>query len=327
MKKRILSGIQPSGNPHLGNYFGAMKNHIEMQDEYESFIFIADYHALTTVKDAEKMRNSTLHLVLDYLALGLDPKKTVFFRQSDIPTHTELKWFFECIIHHGLLDRAHAWKDALAKGKKDPTVGLFTYPVLMAADILLYSPDLVPVGKDQKQHVEIARDIAGKFNNTFGKTFKFPEAYIPQESALIKGTDGEKMSKSYGNVIEIFADEKTLKKQVMSIQTDSTPLEAPKNPETCNVFYLYKLFASNTEIQDLAKKYKAGGFGFGDAKKILLAKILKFFAPYRKKRIELENNLDYINEVLEDGAKRASKVSGELMKKVKENIGYTKKFV
>ena len=325
--KRILSGVQPSGNPHIGNYFGAMKNHIDMQENFKSFIFIADYHALTTVKDAKKMKESTLHLILDYLALGLNPEKTVFFRQSDIPAHAELKWFFECIIHHGLLDRAHAWKDALAKGKKDPTVGLFTYPVLMAADILLYSPDLVPVGRDQKQHVEIARDIAGKFNNIFGETFKLPEAYIPEESALIKGTDGEKMSKSYGNVIEIFADEKTLKKQVMSIQTDSTALEDSKDPENCNVFYIYKLFASNEEIQNLAAKYKAGGFGFGEAKKILLAKILEYFAPYRKKRIELEKNLDYINEVLEKGAKQASEVSGELMKKVKENIGYTKKFV
>ncbi|MBU1445872.1 tryptophan--tRNA ligase [Patescibacteria group bacterium] len=325
--KRILSGVQPSGNPHLGNYFGAMKNHIEMQNDYESFIFIADYHALTTVKDANKMRESTLHLILDYLALGLDPSKTVFFRQSDIAAHAELKWFFECIIHHGLLDRAHAWKDALEKGKKDPTVGLFTYPVLMAADILLYSPDLVPVGKDQKQHVEIARDIAIKFNNIFGETFKLPEAYIPEESALIKGTDGEKMSKSYGNVIEIFADEQTLKKQVMSIKTDSTALEDPKNPDSCNVFYLYKLFASNEEIHDLSEKYKSGGFGFGDAKKLLLAKILEYFAPYREKRIELEKNLDYINEVLELGAEKAKKVSGELMDQVKERIGYTKKFV
>lgn len=325
--KRILSGVQPSGKPHLGNYFGAMRHHIEMQDKYESFIFIADYHALTTVKDPEKMKNSTLHLVLDYLALGLDPEKTVFFKQSDIYEHTQLKWILDCVTPHGLLERAHAWKDALAKGKKEPTAGLFGYPVLMAADILLYRPDLVPVGKDQKQHVEIARDIAVKFNNTFGETLKLPEPYIPEQSAAIKGTDGQKMSKSYGNVIEIFADEKTLKKQVMSIQTDSTPLEKPKDTNTCNVFYLYTLFADKSEAEDLKKKYEAGGFGYGDAKKALLEKILDYFGPYRKKRIELENNLDYINKVLEDGARKAREESEKMMDKVKKAVGYVNNFV
>lgn len=324
--KRVLSGVQPSGNPHLGNYFGAMKNHIEMQDKYECFIFIADYHALTTVRDPEKMKKMTLHLVLDYLALGLDPKKTVFFKQSDVYEHAQLKWILDCVTPHGLLERAHAWKDALAKGKKEPTAGLLNYPVLMAADILLYQPDLVPVGKDQKQHVEIARDIATKFNNTFGQVFKLPEPYIPKEVELIKGTDGQKMSKSYGNVIEIFADEATLKKQVMGIQTDSTPLEEPKNPETCNVFYLYSLFATEEEKTDLAAKYKAGGFGFGDAKKLLLSKILKYFAENCKKRIELSSNLDYINKVLEEGAKKATQEAEKTMDKVRSAIGYVKKF-
>lgn len=324
--KRILSGVQPSGNPHLGNYFGAMKHHIEMQSKYESFIFIADYHALTTVRDPEKMKTSTLHLVLDYLALGLDPEKTVFFRQSDIYEHTQLKWILDCVTPHGLLDRAHAWKDSLAKGKKEPTAGLFGYPVLMAADILLYSPDLVPVGKDQKQHVEIARDIATKFNNTFGETFKLPEPYIPEESALIKGTDGQKMSKSYGNVVEIFADEKALKKQVMSIQTDSTPLEQPKDASTCNVFYLYSLLANNKEIADLKSKYEAGGFGYGDAKKVLLEKLMEFFGPYREKRIELANNLDYIDKVLEDGERKAREESEKMMDKVRKAVGYVNKF-
>lgn len=325
--KRILSGVQPSGNPHLGNYFGAMKHHIEMQDKYESYIFIADYHALTTVKDPEKMKTSTLHLVLDYLALGLDPEKTVFFKQSDIYEHTQLKWILDCITPHGLLERAHAWKDALAKGTKEPTAGLFGYPVLMAADILLYSPDLVPVGKDQKQHVEIARDIATKFNNIFGETFKLPEPYIPEDSALIKGTDGQKMSKSYGNVIEIFADDKELKKQVMSIQTDSTPLEEPKDPNTCNVFYLYTLFANESEIADLKKKYEAGGFGYGEAKKALLEKLMDYFGPYRKKRIELANNLDYINKVLKDGAQKAREESEKMMQKVRKAVGYVNNFV
>jgi len=325
--KRILSGVQPSGNPHLGNYFGAMKHHIEMQDQYESYIFIADYHALTTVRDPKKMKISTLHLVLDYLALGLDPNKTVFFRQSDVYEHTQLKWILDCITPHGLLERAHAWKDALAKGKKEPTAGLFGYPVLMAADILLYSPDLVPVGKDQKQHVEITRDIALKFNNIFGDTFKLPEPYIPETSALIKGTDGQKMSKSYGNVIEIFADEKTLRKQVMSIQTDSTPLENPKDTATCNVFYLYSLLANDNEITDLKGKYEAGGFGYGDAKKMLFEKLMDFFGQYRKKRIELENNLDYINEVLEEGARKARKESEKMMDRVRKAVGYVNNFV
>jgi len=324
--KRILSGVQPSGNPHLGNYFGAMKHHIEMQDQYESYIFIADYHALTTVRDPNKMRSSTLSLILDYLALGLNPQKTTFFRQSDVYEHTQLMWILDCITPHGLLERAHAWKDALAKGKKEPTAGLFGYPVLMAADILLYSPDLVPVGKDQKQHVEIARDIAVKFNNIFENIFKLPEAYIPKESALIKGTDGQKMSKSYGNVIEIFADERTLKKQVMSIQTDSTPLEEPKNPDACNVFYLYSLFATKKEIEELKTKYKNGGFGYGNAKQILFEKLMEFFTPYRKKRIELENNLDYIDKVLKDGAQKAREESEKMMDKVRKAVGYINKF-
>jgi len=324
--KRILSGIQPSGSPHLGNYFGAMKHHIEMQNKFEAYIFIADLHALTTVREPEKMKAMTLDMVLDYLALGLDPDKTVFFRQSDLPEHTYLKWIFDCITPHGLLERAHAWKDALAKGKKEPTAGLFNYPVLMAADILLYSPDLVPVGKDQKQHVEIARDIAIKFNTIYGETFKLPEPYIPQDSATIKGTDGEKMSKSYGNVIEMFADEPVLKKQVMGIQTDSTPLEEPKDPAKCNVFYLYSLFASDTERKDLEKKYKSGGFGYGDAKKLLLAKILDYFGPFRKKRIELSKNLDYIDKVLEDGAKKAKNESGKMLEKVRKKIGLVNKF-
>ncbi|MCD6109585.1 tryptophan--tRNA ligase [bacterium] len=324
--KRILSGVQPSGNPHLGNYFGAMKHHIEMQDQYESYIFIADYHALTTVRDPEKMKTSTLHLVLDYLALGLDPEKTVFFRQSDVYEHTQLMWILDCITPHGFLERAHAWKDALAKGKKEPTAGLFGYPVLMAADILLYSPDLVPVGKDQKQHVEIARDIAGKFNNTFEEVFKLPEPYIPESSALIKGTDGQKMSKSYGNVIEIFADEKKLRKQIMSIQTNSTALEDPKDPSTCNVFYLYSMFANKQEIDDLRNKYKTGGYGYGSAKKLLLEKIIEFFKPYRKKRIELANNLDYIDKVLKDGARKAREKSEKMMEKVRKAVGYVNNF-
>jgi len=273
-----------------------------------------------------KLKEMTQDLVLDYLALGLDPDKTVFYRQSDLPEHANLMWILNCITPHGILERAHAWKDSLAKGKKEATAGLFTYPVLMAADILLYSPDLVPVGKDQKQHVEIARDIAVKFNSIYGETFKLPEPYIPEESATIKGTDGEKMSKSYGNVIEMFADDATLKKQVMSIRTDSTPLEQPKDPTKCNVFYLYTLFASAEEKKELENKYKTGGFGYGDAKKLLLQKITDYFNPFRKKRIELSENLDYIDVVLEKGAIKARKESDKMMELVKKKIGIVKKF-
>jgi tryptophanyl-tRNA synthetase len=320
--KTILSGIQPSGTPHLGNYLGAMKNHIEMQEKYACRIFIADLHALTTVRDAKKLRELTLEVAIDYLALGLDPKKTVFFRQSDVSEHTELAWILSCITSFGLLERAHAYKDAVAKGMKEPTVGLFTYPVLMAADILLYKPDLVPVGKDQKQHIEIARDLAIKFNHTFGEVFSLPEEYIPEEAGTIIGTDGEhKMSKSYGNTIDIFAEESVLKKQIMGIKTDSTPVEAPKDPEKCHVYKLYAYFATQTEKDDLASKYRGGGFGYGEAKKLLLTKILEYFEPYRKKRIELQKNLSYIGEVLEEGAKKARRLAGETMTQVKEKTG------
>lgn len=326
MKKRILSGVQPSGNPHLGNYLGAMKNHIAMQDQYESFIFIADLHALTTVRDAKKLHDLTIELALDYLALGLDPKKTVFFRQSDIADHSELGWIFSCITPMGLLERAHAYKDAIAKGTKAATAGLFTYPVLMAADILLYSPDLVPVGKDQKQHIEIARDIAIKFNETFGETFKLPEPYIPEEVATIIGTDGEhKMSKSYGNIIEIFADDATLKKQVMGIKTDSAAVEEPKDPAKSSIYKLYCHFANSTEQKVLADKFKKGGMGYGDAKKILLNKLLDYFGPAREKRIELQKDLSYVKSVLKEGAERAQKEATKMMAKVREKTGLSLK--
>jgi tryptophanyl-tRNA synthetase len=321
-KKIVLSGIQPSGKPHLGNYLGAIKNHIAMQDTYDCRIFIADLHALTTVRDASKLHQMSREVAIDYLALGLDPDKAVFFRQSDVPEHSELAWIFSCITPFGLLERAHAYKDAVAKGMKEPTAGLFTYPILMAADILLYQPDLVPVGKDQKQHIEIARDIAIKFNSTFKETFKLPEPYIPEETAYIVGTDGEhKMSKSYGNVIEFFADEKDLKKQVMGIKTDSTPVEDPKDPDTSAIFKLYSYFAQEEEINELRTKFEAGGFGYGDAKKVLLEKLLDYFAPFRKKRIELLENLSYVDDVLMEGAKRAQGLARGTMDKVRKNIG------
>lgn len=322
MKKRVLSGIQPSGKPHLGNYLGALKQHIDMQDDFECYLFIADLHALTTVRDAVAMRRQTLDLAISYLALGLDPEKTVFFKQSDLPEHAELCWIFDAITKMPFIERAHAWKDAQAKGKKEVTVGLFNYPVLQAADILLYQPDLVPVGQDQKQHIEMTRDIAQNFNNIFGEVFKLPDPEIKEEVAIVPGTDGQKMSKSYGNTIEIFADDATLKKQVMGIVTDSTPLEDPKDPDTCNVFKLYKLMASPQESEELAKKYRAGGMGFGEAKKLLLEKILDHFAAARQKYLELSKNEEYVWQVLEDGAQRAKRVASATLNAAKVKIGY-----
>jgi tryptophanyl-tRNA synthetase len=319
--KRVLSGIQPSGQPHLGNFWGAMQRHVNHQEEYESFIFLANYHALTTVRDGNQLRKLTQDLAIDYLAIGLDPNKTTLFRQSDVPEHTELMWILSCITSMGLLERCHAWKDAQSKGKKDITAGLFNYPVLMAADILIYNPDLVPVGKDQKQHVEVARDIANTFNHHFGETFKMPEPVIPENVATIPGTDGQKMSKSYGNTIALFGSDAQLKKEVMGIVTDSTPVEAPKNPDTCNVFKLYKQVASAEEAQSLAERYKEGGLGYGDAKKMLLQKLQETLTPYREKRVELEAKLDYVEEVLLEGAKRARTVAQKTLQEVRNKVG------
>lgn len=322
MKKRALTGVKPSGTPHIGNYLGAMKPIIDLQKDHETFIFIADLHSLTTVRDPKELRKNTLDVALDFLALGLDPDQTVFYRQSDLHEHSELSWIFSCITPFGLMERAHAWKDALATGKKDPTVGLFTYPVLMAADILLYQADLVPVGKDQKQHVEIARDIAEKFNSIFGETFKLPQELTREEIATIGGTDGvHKMSKSYGNTIQIFADEPTLKKQIMGITTDSTPVEAPKNPDKDTIFKLYSYLATPEQIEDLRDKYLAGGFGYGEAKKLLLAKYLEYFGPAREKRFELAKNLGYLGDVLKSGAEKAKVIASSTMNKVRQRTG------
>lgn len=320
--KRILSGVQPSGRPHLGNYLGAMRQHTEMQNDYEAFLFIADLHALTTVRDPELMKSQTFDLAVAYLALGLDPEKTVFFKQSDLPEHSELCWILDCITKMPFLERAHAWKDAQAKGKKEATVGLFNYPILQAADILLYSPDLVPVGQDQKQHIEMTRDIAQNFNNLFGETLKLPEPFIKEDVAVVPGTDGQKMSKSYSNTIDIFAEESILKKQIMGITTDSTALEEQKETENCNVFNLYKLIANKEETSELESKYKAGGFGYGDAKKTLLNKILEYFAEAREKHQKLFTKQDFVLDVLREGQKKAKVEAKKTLSKVKEKIGY-----
>lgn len=319
--KRVLSGVQPSGHPHIGNYLGAMKRHVAHQEEYESFIFIANYHALTTTRDGRMLRDFTTELALDYLSIGLDPQKTTLFRQSDVPEHTELAWILSCITPMGLLERCHAWKDAEAKKKKEPSAGLFTYPVLMAADILMYKPHLVPVGKDQKQHVEVTRDLAEKFNNLYGETFPLPEPNINEEVETVVGTDGEKMSKSYGNTIALFSDDAQLKKEVMGIITDSTPLEEPMDPINCNVFKLYSYFATPTEIENLRDKYLAGGFGYGNAKKTLLAKLHEILDPFRQKRVELKGNMDYVEEVLIQGAKKARLKAQKTLAEVREKVG------
>ena len=322
-KKRILSGVQPSGVQHLGNYFGAMKGHVELQNSgMESYIFIADLHSLTTVKNPKELQEMIINLALDYLALGLDPNKTVFFRQSDISEHAELTWVLNCVTPVSMLEQAHAYKDAVAKGAKDASAGLFDYPVLMAVDILIYKPDFVPVGKDQKQHVEIARDIAGKFNRIYGDVFKLPEPMIHEVLGYVVGTDGiNKMSKSYGNAINMFADEKTLKKQIMGIVTDSTPVESSKNPDNDSIFKLYSLFANEEEKKSLAEKYLNGGFGYGDAKKLLLEKILEHFYPYRNERDKLTKDIDYVKDILVKGADKARVVAYDTKKEVWKKVG------
>jgi tryptophanyl-tRNA synthetase len=322
MPTRILSGVQPSGRLHLGNYFGAIKQHIALQEiaNAERFYFIADFHALTTVKDAPKMREYVQGAALDYLALGLDPEKSVLFRQSDVPEVTELAWLLSTVTGMGLLERAHSYKDKTAKGI-EASVGLFYYPVLMAADILAYKSNLVPVGQDQVQHLEITRDMAGYFNNTY-KTdvFVLPTAKL-STTPKVPGTDGEKMSKSYGNAIELQSSEKELKKVIMSIKTDSTPVEEPKNPDTCNIFALYSLFADEDEKKTLAERYRAGGMGYGDAKKLLLEKVVNYFAPYRAKRAELEKNPEQVEKVLMDGAAKAKAVALATLNEAKRACG------
>ena len=321
---RSLSGIQPSGILHIGNYFGAIKQFVELQDEYEGFYFLANYHALTSSPKGEDLKSNTISVILDYLALGLDPEKSTLFLQSDVPEHAELSWILSNITPMGLLERAHSYKDKVAKGIK-PNVGLFTYPILMAADILMYSPDIVPVGKDQKQHVEMTRDIATKFNETYGKeVFKLPKEKIVENVATVPGTDGDKMSKSYGNVINMFGSKKALKKQIMSIVTDSTPLEEPKDPDN-NITKLYALLATEKEVEALKEKFRAGNFGYGHAKNELFDKFMDYFSPFQKKREELENNMDYVYGILREGANKARSIATEKMDEVRDIVGLLKK--
>lgn len=317
--KRFLSGVQPSGKLHLGNFFGAVKQHIALQNEGQCFYFIADYHAMTTLRDPSTLRDNTRDVALDYLALGLDPEKAIFFRQSDVPEVTELAWILSTVTGMGLLERAVSYKDKVEKGI-EASVGLFTYPVLMAADILIYCSHVVPVGKDQVQHIEMTRDIAEKFNAAYSKVFPIPDYRLDKESK-VPGIDGQKMSKSYHNTIEIFAEGKPLKKTVMSIVTDSSKVEDPKDPERCNVFALYSLFATADEKAALAARYRAGGMGYGEAKQALLAKIEEYFAAARAKRKELTARPDYVEEVLRKGAQRARAEAQATMAQVREAVG------
>lgn len=318
--RRILSGVQPSGKLHLGNYFGAVRQHVALASEgAECFYFIADYHSLTTVHDPESLRLHVLDVALDYFALGLDPEKAVFFRQSDVPQVCELAWILSTLAPMGLLERAVSYKEKVDRGLES-SVGLFTYPVLMAADILVYRSSLVPVGRDQVQHLEICRDLAVKFNLRYGEVFPLPEYRLTRESK-VPGTDGQKMSKSYGNTIDIFAEGKALRKAVMGIVTDSTPLEAPKNPDNCHVFSLHGLFATQEEQDALAARYRAGGLGYGTAKTELLGKIEAHFAQARERRRELAANPGQVEAWLARGAEKARAAAEETMRLVRSAVG------
>ncbi len=317
---RILTGIQPSGKLHLGNYFGAMRNAFNLQEKGEAYIFIANYHAMTTVRDGNLLREQTRDVALDFLACGLDPERTVFYRQSDVPEVQELAWFLSCLTPMGLLERCHSYKDKLAHGF-DATHGLFAYPALMAADILIMQSDLVPVGKDQKQHLEVTRDLANKFNNAYGEIFKMPEPFIPDSVATIPGTDGQKMSKSYNNTIQLFEDVKSIKKKIMSIVTDSKGLEEPKEPEGNSIYELYKLFATPEEAAEMAANFRAGGYGYGHAKKALFEIYERTFAPFRAKREELSRDPDSLEDILQAGAKRAREAAGKTMEVVRRAVG------
>jgi len=317
---RILSGIQPSGVLHIGNYFGMMRPAIALQAEGEALYFIADYHALTSLRDPAALREHTRRVALDFLACGLDPKRAALFRQSDVPQVTELAWILSTVAPMGLLERAHSYKDKVARGLP-ASAGLFAYPVLMAADILIYDSDVVPVGRDQKQHVEVTRDLAIKMNETFGEILRVPEPRIHAETATVPGLDGQKMSKSYGNTIDIFAEENEMRKRVMSIVTDSTPVEAPKNPAGSSIFQLFSLVGTPEEAAEMRAAFEKGGAGYGDFKKQLFVRLWEYFAPMRKRREEILAQPDYIDEVLAKGAERANVIADGVMARVRSAVG------
>ena len=320
---KILTGIQSTGTPHLGNLLGAILPAIEMTKNLsnESFLFIADLHSITQIKNGESLRANTYSVAATWLACGLDTEKVIFYRQSDVPQVTELSWYLSCFFPFQRLTLAHSFKDK-ADRLEDVNAGLFTYPMLMAADILLYDAEFVPVGKDQLQHLEITRDVASRFNHQMGETFVLPDAKIDENVMIIPGTDGEKMSKSRNNYINIFEDDKKLRKQIMAIQTDSTPLEEPKNPDTCNCFALYRLLASPEQVTEMRNNYLAGGYGYGHAKQALYELIIERFATEREKYNYYMNNLEELDKLLQEGATKASKIANGVLERVRVKLGY-----
>jgi len=317
---RVLSGIQPTGRPHWGNYFGAIRQYIDLQTEEYAYYFVANLHALTTIRDKEQLHQNSIDTAMDMLALGLDPNHAVLFIQSDVPQVSELCWILMSGAPMGLLERCVSYKDKLAKGLTSVT-GLFTYPVLQAADILAYDSDIVPVGADQTQHIEVCRDIAQGFNHQFGEVFVIPRAKVLDSSAKVPGTDGEKMSKSYGNFIEVFEDEKSARKKVMRIATDSRPMEEPKDPDTDHLYQLYSLFANEKEREEMAALYRKGGFGYGEVKKALADAAANYFAPARERRAELAAKPEEIRQILGDGAATARKKASEVLRRAQEACG------
>ena len=319
-KKILVSGIQSTGNLHIGNYFGAMKQFVEMQDDYDTRIFVANFHSVTTIQDKKELERLTRDVVIDYLAVGLDPKKCIIFLQSATPEVTELAWYFNCLITVPYLMRAHSYKDKIANGK-EPSAGLFTYPMLMAADILIHDADVVPVGQDQKQHIEFTRDVALKFNNVYGVTFKMPPEYVLSDVAVVPGIDGQKMSKSYGNTIPLFAEDAEIDALCARVVTDSLRPEDPKNPEENNIFKLHSLFLNTAEKEVLAEKYRVGGLSYKEAKDMLAESVKNFIRPLREKRKEIASDTAYVDEVLRSGAEKAQKIVSAKLAEVRSKVG------
>ena len=320
--KRVLSGIQPTGQLHVGNYAGAVRQFVEMQDTHEMYVFVASYHALTSTRDAKALRGNIRQVVIEYIAFGLDPTKSNIYLQHDVPQVTELAWLLSCVCPKHLMDKATSYKDKVARGLT-ASIGLYAYPILQAADILSVDPDLVPVGKDQVQHCEITRDLAQKFNNHYGEVFRLPDYRLREDADVVPGIDGEKMSKSYGNEIGPFMDEKPLRKRIMKIKTDSTPLPEPKDPDSCSVFANFRAIAGRTDLRtiDLERRYREGGMGYGEAKEALFELILDHFGPARKRRAELLADPGYVDRVLRDGAEAARAKVGEVVARARRAVG------
>lgn len=319
-KKILVSGVKPTGRPHIGNFFGAIKQFVDLQERYDARIFIADYHALTTVHEADQLREDSLGVAMDYLALGLDPSKALLFKQSDVPELTELTWIFNCLTTVPYLERAHAYKDARAKGQ-EVSVGTFDYPLLMAADILVHDADAVPVGQDQKQHIEYARDIAEKFNRVFGEIFALPESLTLDEMKTVPGTDGQKMSKSYGNTIGLFATDNEIERAVMSIPTDSKSVDEPKDPDESTLVAFHRLFSEGEKFEDIERRFREGGIGYKESKEILIEDVKNFIGPLRERRQEIAAEPEQVKETLEDGGERAREIACEKMKDVRAKTG------